>query len=366
MKKHHQILPEQKKIPISSLPETIKVSKPIFFSRLSRKNYSIVCDLPEPLLSILCINCQEMIPAELITKHSRTCVAVTEEVKKIESSHSVDEWIFKIQKLKNCLENALKTHHLKPGDKNAIIVMIRVMSTIILDYSEESLFNTTNSLNGIIQNFRGSFNTRIYVDRFLSLVNSLERVVKYENDIKNDDIKETIKVKSRLIKELKIKTDFYKSKSTVLENAIFRTDRSKSPYGKRIDDIDSDLGSRRSDCSWISTTQYDPSPSIIEDNMSPNLKKVSQVCDEELQKYFYSICLALKIKYSTKEKLKVRLSNRKMFKEAINNGIPPEEWYSFIKSQINDPDPKLLLGPPRRRTYIKSKQSFESIIEESN
>ncbi|OMJ74241.1 hypothetical protein SteCoe_26867 [Stentor coeruleus] len=304
-----------------------------------------------------------MIPSEDISKHSRLCVAITEEVKKLESMYSVDEWIFKIQKLKKCLENALKTQHLKPPDKNPIIIMIRIINQTVLDYTEESLINAINSLNGIINNFKGILNTRIYLDRLLSLVISLEKVVKNEKDIK-DNVKDAIIMKTRLIKDLKIQTDYYKSKSDVLENAIFRTDRSKSPYGKRIDYVDSDLGSKRSDCSWVSPIQNDLSPLILDDDMSPNLKKVSQVCDKDLEKYFYSVCLALKIKYSSKEKRKIKLSNRKMFREAIDNKIPPEEWYNFINSQINDPDPKFILGPPRRRMYAETKQSFESIIEE--
>ncbi|OMJ74742.1 hypothetical protein SteCoe_26252 [Stentor coeruleus] len=363
MKKHNQPLSEQKKISITSLPNTVKSSKPIFLSRSTLKKHVIDCDLTELLLSILCINCQEMIPVELIAKHSKACIAVTEEVKIVESTYSVDEWIFKIQKLKNFLENTIKSH-LKPVDKNTIIVLLRVMNQIIIDYSDESLTNATISLNGIMENFRGTFNTRIYIERLFSLLNSLEKVVKNNQDIKNDDAKELIKVKTRPTKDLKIKTDYFKSEKDIVENKFLRNDRSKSPYGKKIEDIDSDLGSKKSDCSWVSTAQYDFSPLTREDDMSPILKKVYETCDEDMQKYFYSLCLGLKIKYSQKEKGKVRLSNRKMFRQAIDTGIPPEEWYSFINSQINDPDPKLLLGPPRKRTNIKTLQSFESIIEE--
>lgn len=349
--------------PLSSLPETPKDIKTISLDRIIRKKYQEVKESYYPLLSVLCINCQEMIPSELIESHSGKCLVVTQTVQKIESAYSVDEWVFKLQKLKICLEDVIKRPEAKPSDRNTMIIMIRIMDTIIIDHTEEMLNKSTKSLNALAKNFKASLSIRVYFDRLQSLMTSLLIITQSENRLNAVDIESALIIKSQEIKELKIKTEYFKAQSDVLENVIFRSSKIRSPLRKRIDEIDSEVGSRRSSNSRISTLQNDLTSTLQEEEQLFASEK-NNLCDEDLQKYFYSICLSLKIKYSAKDKAKSRLSNQKMFKEAMELGIPPEEWYNFISNQFENPDLKFIEGPPRRNTRIKAKQTFECIIEE--
>lgn len=346
-----------------SIPLTTRTTKNIFINKAIRKKGQDTRDNIDPILSILCINCQDLISDDLIDHHSKMCVAMTDTVMNIEDTYSVEEWTYKIQKLKICLEGLTKKSEIKPGDKNTMIILIRIMTTVSSDCSEEILTKSIRSLNSIINNFRGTLTTRIYVDRLQFLLNSLLIIVQSENRLNTLSIEQAIEVKSREIQQLKIKTDYFKSQSENLENMVFRTNSLRSPPCKRIDEVDSDLGSR-SDQSRLSTLNNELSLVLQDEERSPSIEKLSYINDDELQKYFYSLCLSLKIKYCAKDKNKIRLSNQKMYKEVKETGIPPEEWYNYINSQFENPESRFIEGPPRRATKIKNRQFFESIIEE--
>ncbi|OMJ76909.1 hypothetical protein SteCoe_23611 [Stentor coeruleus] len=303
-----------------------------------------------------------MIPGELIEWHSGHCILVTKAVQNIDNTYSIDEWIFKIQKLKVCLENVIKKSDVKPSDRNTMIIMIRIMDTIIIDHSEDILNKSTKSLIALVNNFKASLSIQVYLDRLQYLMNSLLIITQSENRLNSVDVETALIEKNREIKELKRKTRSLKAQSDVLENAIFFSDVVRSRFCKRIDDIDSEVGSRRSSNSKMSTLQYDLSSTLQEEERLSILEK-NNLSDDDMQKYFYSICLSLKIKYS-KDKVGNRLSNQKLFKEAKELDIPLEEWYSFISNQFENPDPKFIEGLPRRNTRIKTRQTYECIIEE--
>ncbi|OMJ68290.1 hypothetical protein SteCoe_34299 [Stentor coeruleus] len=349
--------------PLKSIPETTKGTNTISLNRFTRKKYQDIKDLYSPLLSVLCINCQEMIPGELIETHSGKCVFVTQTVQKIENTHSIDEWIFKIQKLKICLEDVIKKPEAKPCDKNTLIIMIRIIDATLANHSEEMLNNSTRSLNALSNNFKASLSIRVYLDRLQSLMVSLLIITQSENRLNAVDIETALIEKTKEINDLKIKTEYFKAQSDALEDAIVYSNRVINPMGKIIDDIDSEVGSRISSNSRISTLQNEFNSSLQEEMRLSNFEK-NNLNEDDLQKYFYSLCLSLKIKYSTKDKIKSRLSNQKLYNEVIKLGIPTEEWYSFISNQFEDPDSKFIEGPPRRNTKIKVKQIFEHIIEE--
>ncbi|OMJ82588.1 hypothetical protein SteCoe_16634 [Stentor coeruleus] len=301
----------------------------------------------DPILNILCINCQDLISEDLIDHHSKMCVAMTDTVMNIEGTYSIEEWIYKIHKLKKCLETLIKKTEIKPGDKNTMIILIRIMTNVSSDYTENILTRSIKSLNSITSNFRGTLTIRVYVDRLQYLLNSLFITVQSENRLNTLSIEQAIEEKNCEIQQLKIKTEYYKSQSENLENIVLRTNSIRSPLRKRIDEVDSDLGSR-SDQSRMSTLNNELSLIIHDEEKSPGINKFAYTNDDDLQKYFYSLCLSLKIKYCAKDKNKSRLSNQKMYKEVKETKIPPEEWYDYISSQFENPESRFIEGPPRR------------------
>lgn len=55
--------------------------------------------------------------------------------------------------------------------------------------------------------------------------------------------------------------------------------------------------------------------------------------EEELKKYFLSIGLSLKFKFS--ERINENISISDLYEKAVTQNIPVSEWLSFISQQLN-------------------------------
>lgn len=313
----------------------------------------------DPILQILCINCQESINIEYIETHSRSCLTISSLVLSIENSSPVEEINFKIAKLKTCLENVQKNSKLKPGDRNYILILLRLISNILANPFKIELDKAKHSLSSVITSFRGSLSIQVYIDRFSVLLSSYIFALSEISQTTSKNLEEIIKNKAKNNDTNSPLENEYTNQSNLL---VKNRKKSSSPFmfqDRKIDEVDSEVGSNKSMCSAFSTIG-----NLDEGTRSPIMKNFEMATEEDLQKYFYSIFLSLKIKYDTIGK-KIEISIKKLYEDALEKKIPPDEWWEFIVSNLKNPNPVLVEKVPRLQ-FGNLKQNFEVIIEEDS
>lgn len=314
----------------------------------------------ESILNILCINCQELVNVTRIDYHSKLCVHPSEKFLQLEKDNEIEAIRFKIMNLKNVLEEITLQPKLSPSDKNYAIILIRHCLTVLNTRNPQVLEQIVDSLNTMLQLYKGSLCTRIYTERFASLVAQLMGCLIIESNLNTQVVGNKNIFKDIEIKSLQEQVEYYRSRAEILQKVVAKTQNMNLPeLNRKLEAIRSELGSLSPSASSASSILPDERP------FSPMGSSDEEGKDqEEMKKYFYSLCLAQKINVSTAKKHAPNLSISKMLQDVIDKGIPPEDWQSFINTQFSNPDQKFVDQKPQRRSPLKHLKVFEKITEE--
>jgi hypothetical protein len=342
-------------------PPPKKSLKSRFLLKPKKIDINPIDDL-ELILNILCINCQDLVNVEKIQEHSDTCIKISQAVLSVESGSMLEEIYFKRSKLKNCLQEVLKNSSLKPGDKNYVLILLRLDNAV--GDSIDQLDHAIESLSSLLITFKGSLSIRVYIDRFFSLIAYQKTLLTEQNKLETPQIDtfmmEPLETKDINSSELENKLNYYTSKAEEATRLHFTNKISVPKMSAKLEAINSDFNSVNTSLSVTSSLNNFDEPA------SPMPTQPRLETDEELKKYFYSICLSQKIKVSSTKKNAPSLSISKMFNAVRSENIPTEMWWDFIIKQFDSPSSKYLEGVPRRNLFVKKKQAFEIIVEEDN
>ncbi|OMJ74340.1 hypothetical protein SteCoe_26760 [Stentor coeruleus] len=323
--------------------------------RISREPQPIVLPIEEEqILNVNCMNCQELISIDKIEEHSKLCTTVPEAVENIESGSLLNHVIFKLRKLETCLIDLTKNTDLRPGDKNYISIFSRLCQKT-LNGNAEDTENVIKSLSSLLVTYKGSLGIRIYADRLHALVQ--EQKLGYQEEEINKKKEELEKIVEQVEK--------FKNRSQMLQKAVTKTVPSYkiAEVNRKVDEITSDLVSIGSGTSEVTAL------SGVDEEFKQELDEPFLGTGNDLQKHFYSLCLAIKMKNSGKNQMQ-NVSIQKLYKEAMDNNVPPDSWQEYINNQLKNPLKWIDDGRGRRRFQPRLSamrpQYFEVIVEEDN
>lgn len=327
----------------------------------SPRPYDALSDLPKPpknrrapvkpqttYLSVVCINCQELIPTEEIELHSSVCTTVDQSVKNIEEATLLEEASFKLTKLENCLKGMSKRTEIKPGDKNYIMILLRLAKKL----QEQSKLQTDDvlkSVSSLLVTFKGTLSVRIYADRLEAIAS--EQKIALEQKL--------IEEKKLEVQNLSKQVEVFRTKAEVLQRSLLKPNNNLPQL--EIDEIKSSLGSARSTYTDLSSKSSLNASRLSEFN--DELIKTDTV--QNLQTYFYSLCLSEKLKYSSKSPAQFACI-KLMYQNATQQSIPVENWTEFIAQELRNPHKWINTSKrrPERKSNFYKPQYFETIIEE--
>ncbi|OMJ81175.1 hypothetical protein SteCoe_18398 [Stentor coeruleus] len=323
--------------------------------RISREPQPIVLPIEEEeILNVNCMNCQELIPINKIEDHSKLCTTVPESVENIESGSLLNHVNFKLKKLESCLLDLAKNSDLRPGDKNYISIFIR-LSQKTLNGNIDDTENVIKSLSSLLVSYKGSLSIRIYADRLHALVQ--EQKLGYQE--------EEINKKKGELEKIVEKVEKLKNRSEVLQKHVTKTLPlcKIAEINRKVDEITSDIVSIGSNTSEVTAL------SGVDEEFKQEFDEPFLGTGTDLQKHFYSLCLTIKMKNSTKNQMQ-NVSIQKLYKEAVDNNVPPDNWQEYINNQLKNPMKWIDNGRGRRciqpRLSAMRPQYFEVIIEEDN
>jgi hypothetical protein len=255
----------------------------------------------EESLNVLCINCQEFIHLDVIELHSRSCTTISDTVKQLELYSPLVQVRFRLEKLKDLLNSLLST---RPGDSNYNSIYLRLIGKL-LEVREtadaDKNAQVMEALTSLMVTFKGSPALLIYGERLKSLA--------YEQSCALRDV--------------------------LAEVPVTRPSR---PFQKSMQS--NGLASVRSKTSSVAslTSEFGKSSSRTEDHSIIEFSNGQDASEEvDLQRYFYSQCLAVKLTYNSKS-LAQYVSIPKLYEEVKRQRLPLEVWASFIKQELKYPD----------------------------
>lgn len=323
--------------------------------RISREPQPIVLPIEEEqILNVNCMNCQELISIDKIEEHSKLCTTVPEAVENIESGSLLNHVIFKLKKLESCLLDLTKNPDLRPGDKNYISIFTRLCQKT-LNVNVDDTENVIKSLSSLLVSYKGSLGIRIYADRLHALVQ--EQKLGFQEEEINKKKEELGKIVEQVEK--------FKNRSLVLQKAVTKAAPSYkiAEINRKVDEITSDLVSIGSNTSEVTAL------SGVDEELKQDLEEPFLGTGTDLQKHFYSLCLAIKMKNSGKNQMQ-NVSIQKLYKDAVDNNVPPDSWQEYINNQLKNPLKWTDDNKGRRRFQPRSSairpQYFEVIVEEDN
>lgn len=304
------------------------------------------------ILNINCMNCQELVPLDNIEQHSKTCTTISETVQTMESGSHHTQVIFKLKKLENCLTELTKNPELRPGDKNYINIFTRLCKKTIDSAALEQTEEVIKSLSSLLVSFKGNLSIRVYADRLQALV--------HEQKLVFQDME--IEKKKQELEKIKLDVEKYKHRSEVLQKSLIKTSSGAriGDLNRKLDEITSDIGSMYSGSSELTAM------SGLEEEKQ-ELEEPLPSSSNDLQKHFYSLCLTIKMRQSARTRTQ-NISIQKLYNEAVQNGIPPDNWPDFINNQLKNPAKWVDDTRARRRVQpraaLMKPQYFEVIVEE--
>lgn len=312
---------------------------------------SLLPEDEQQILTVNCMNCQELISIEKIEDHSKFCTTIPESVITLESGSYLSQIIFKLKRLESCLMDLSKNPELRPGDKNYITIFLRLSRKIIESNSIEQTDSVINSLSSLLVTFKGSLSIRVYADRLQTLVQE-QKLGLQEMEIEG---------KKQELEKIKEEVEKYKNRSSVLTKTLLKTTPGTNAVdlNRKLEEITSDVGT-------IFSGSSEPTVFSGVEDEKIEMEIPASVLTDDLQKHFYALCLSIKTRTVGKVKSQ-NISIQKLYNEALEHKIPPDSWPDFITNQLKNPA-KWTDDRSRRRFQPKNpamkKEYFEVIVEE--
>jgi hypothetical protein len=237
--------------------------------------------------SVLCINCQVMIPSQQAEDHSRDCFVVSTQVKQVEESSSAEQVRFKLLRMNEFLESQ-STAGLSPSEAD-YLKNYRRICTELLTPTIPAVNEVYESLQSLLLNFAGSHAILLYGERLKALCTE-QLLISHGHPV--------------------------------------ITQLSKLPPRKPlcIDTLNSELGS-----------QADFMSSLPSDRASVVSMNFDVCAESDNMRYFYSQCLTVKLKHDS-HSLVQRASIPKLFRYALSINVPIANWPEFIQHELSHPD----------------------------
>lgn len=286
-------------------------------------------------LDILCLNCQEMINYHKISVHSALCVYPPDLIISLESK----PWLYinhRLERLKSTLENILLIRCPKEAFPYKYLLNKTIKLLLISEPHSDSV-ETCNEITLALKKFSKSMihpGLIIYSER-LKQLSGEKTVLLIESLAANGFSEDIVKLLTKKYSEiLKIRLE---ASGVPNERRILK---GLSENLQNIDEIASQVSKvmtqRSSTSSFMSPDGDQPNECDINDIDKMYListKEQTQNTEKDLQKYFYSQCLAIKIKYNSSRPLRVH----DLYKKAKQLNLPMKEWEKFIRTELNCP-----------------------------
>ena len=272
---------------------------------------------------ILCINCQELISLSRISDHSFKCTQVTMEVKAMESQNNELEAVkFRVRKLSEHLRRAMNSHLLSPSDKSALGVAKKLTEKLLGDDPLSNVKFVGESLDTVMEGFRGA----------LSVLINLERLKALTNELKEACLSQELQAADQEIQSLKAALDVEVQKASSIRIA---------PTVLHLDDIHSSVHSSSVHSSAPSTSRGAESTFEVLEEAQMDTAGYEPDCPEEAKRRFYAQCLEVKLALRSRSK-GLKVSIPLLFDKATQDCIPPSDWKEFIRDSMENPDPALI------------------------
>lgn len=267
-------------------------------------------------IDFLCINCQELISQKDLFMHSVVCVYPTPQILQNEQNCALDLINFKLDKLKSALKRILTAGHEKVETEILEFLINKIENLDLINLNVECFENckgTYYTLERYSQAKLSSF-ILIYIERLKTLVQ--EALIELEKEI--DELK---------VNQLDLKyREIQRAKADVMGNNI-------SP-SHNIDEISSQISKI-----WKIGTSSAPDSEVneqdvddIDQMMRINESEMGKKNEEDLMRYFYSKCLAVKM--SNPPAVGQNIQIMELYRKVVESKIPVGQWESFIKQQF--------------------------------
>ena len=323
--------------------------------------------LDPSFLDILCINCYESIKYKDMDKHSEICVIHKDEYK--DNAYD-DDYNTRIFKLHESLKNKKKEIILK-NNKN-LSNFYENLSKLVYDIlinnnSIDELKNNINDINDIINNQLDQidlsenykFYFLLFCERLSQLVKmkleDMEKIImnnnnknnnnekdsfddefeENEEDFKDDEhikyMKQQLTNLDNKTKEKEMELNQWKKEAKILENNLRRNNSINNRNNRNdISEINSEINSKNENSDVLTTFTGQMSEFDFDINPGANEDFDNE---EDRKKYFLSVGLNLKFKYS--EQINENLSIADLYEKSKELKIKPQNFQDFLIKELN-------------------------------
>ena len=306
------------------------------------------------MLDVFCINCHHLIKIEDIDSHSNFCTKFVDEASETyRMNYKQSNEVSKISRLMERINDVVEQKSIKPSDSSFLKVLHRFANRIVNSKEEKlkgEIEQIVSSLDSVIEDSMVSMLVILYAERLKNMINEI---------LLNIDMDELDKCISKTEK-LKAQLDNYKNYSKDLSELIYSNGISPI-LSKKIEDINSDIHSKYSDISEI-TSQSTVNEGQINEEEFIEFPDIHPEAGG-LRRFFYSECLSIKLGFpanSNAQKVPVGV----LYQKALDDGIKPENWQEFIKIHLSQAEKFLGQGFNKNRRRKNPSIAKIPIIEE--
>ena len=260
-------------------------------------------------LDFLCLNCQNLIREDLVNRHSQICTEVQPLLLRMEQD-SMKLINLKIDKLKCALETC--EHRETQANQPLLTRLSQLCVSLILteqDRLQETCRNVTVEVERILMNFQGSLCVRLYGERLRLLAQ--EKFTELANG-PQESLEAKVERKRREAELLREQVEYYRKRSHQLQVGEVSSvlERHSSWEDPLYSSEDVDI--------------QEPIPSV---EVPPNTS-------EDLQRYFYSQCLQVKMAFGTRHPAQ-GVPLPVLYQKAQQEKVPMHQWAQFIRTELS-------------------------------
>jgi len=263
-------------------------------------------------LDFLCLNCQNLIKADLVNRHSQVCAEVQPALLKLEQD-CIRLLNLKIDKLKCALETC--EPQALPADPQLLARLSQLSVALILTESErlqETCCNTAVEIERVLDNFQGSLCVRLYGERLRMLAQ--EKATELATG-PQESLEARVERKRKEAEQLREQVEFYRKRSQALQ----------------LGDINSAVGRRSS---WEDSQAQGSQDHDFDTHVQVQAAETTSRSSEELQRYFYSQCLQVKMSFGTRHPAQA-VPLPSLYQKAQQQAVPVDQWPEFIRTELS-------------------------------
>ena len=276
-------------------------------------------------MDFLCINCQELISSERISSHSLFCVYPLESVISIEEQGAVLQLVFRLGKLKSALVGRAE-EAVSGGDKELYEFLVTQANEVmgVGRPREDTLERCKATISSLERYSKALVSTPVLLYNERLRVLAMEAVKVMEEESKEGETN-ALDIKYREIMIAK-------------ENVL------KGNFGKaqNIDEISSQISqiwNNRPSTSSVTTPDEEIVNEVneLDDMFMMKEKEHVKQTAEDLQRYFFSKCLAKKLSFPIRDPAQY-IQIPDLYKNVMEIKLPVEKWGEYIDDQFKHPD----------------------------